>query len=135
MGTHNQSRIKNPGCRDESVEDYVRCNQKNGRVAKRLERLPTVPKTTVRDPPKTNGWTFAHCPPNSEWDRWKHWGYKGGEERNWLPYLKSRWLRTNVLSNRHSSTYGSYMGLTFTLTRRNRLRNEDIRLTLGIGRF
>ena len=27
---------------------------------------------------------------------------KGGEERNWPPTSQSRWLRTSVLSNRHS---------------------------------
>ena len=26
-----------------------------------------MPKTTVRDSPRTNGWTLAHCPPSSEW--------------------------------------------------------------------
>ena len=26
-----------------------------------------MPKTTVRGPPRTNGWTLAHCPPSSEW--------------------------------------------------------------------
>ena len=29
--------------------------------------LPTVAKTTVRDPPRANGRTLAHCPPSSEW--------------------------------------------------------------------
>ena len=40
---------------------------KVGRVAERLERLPTALKTTVRDPPRAIGWTLAHCPPSSEW--------------------------------------------------------------------
>ena len=31
------------------------------------------------------------------------------------PTSQNRWLRTSVLSNRHSPTHGSYMGLTFTL--------------------
>ena len=38
---------------------------------------------------------------------WQHWGDKGGEERNWPPYLTCRWLRISVLSNRHSPTYES----------------------------
>ena len=38
-----------------------------GRVAQRLERLPNVPKTTVWDPPRTNGWKLALCPPSSNW--------------------------------------------------------------------
>ena len=37
--------------------------------------------------------------------QWEHWGDKGGEERNWPPYLTCRWLRISVLSNRHSTTY------------------------------
>ena len=36
------------------------------RVAWQLEHLPTVPKTTVRDPPRVNGWTLSHCPSSSE---------------------------------------------------------------------
>ena len=36
-------------------------------IAWRLERLPTVPKITVRGSPRVNDWTFAHCPINSEW--------------------------------------------------------------------
>ena len=45
--------------------------------------------------------------------RWKHWGDKSGEERNWSQY---RWPgKIVVLSNRHfPPTYGSYMGLTHT---------------------
>ena len=39
--------------------------------------------------------------------QWEHWGDKGGEERNWPPYLTCRWLRISVLSNRHSPTYRS----------------------------
>ena len=38
---------------------------------------------------------------------WQHWGDKGGEERNWPPYLTCRWLKISVLSNRHSPTYES----------------------------
>ena len=46
---------------------------------------------------------------------WQHWGDKGGEERNWPPYLTCRWLRISYLANRHSPTYESY-GTAFTLT-------------------
>ena len=59
-----------------------------GRVAQRLERLPTVPETAVRDPPGTIGWKLAHCPPSSKWvPGGNTGGDKGGEERNWPPYL------------------------------------------------
>ena len=39
--------------------------------------------------------------------QWRHWGDKGGEDKNWLPFLKCQWLRIIVLSNRHSPTYES----------------------------
>ena len=44
---------------------------------------------------------------------WKHWGDKGGEGRNWPPYLTCRWLRICVLSNRHSPTYESIRDYLF----------------------
>ena len=44
-------------------------------------------------------------------------GDKGGEERNWPPYLKCRWLRISVLSNRHSPTYGSIRDCLYLLCR------------------
>ena len=48
---------------------------------------------------------------------WQHWGDKGGEERNWPPYLTCRWLRISVLSNRYSPTYESIRDyLYFTLS-------------------
>ena len=46
---------------------YMSYISHTGRVAQRLERLPTVPNTTVWDPPRTNGWKLAHCPPRSKW--------------------------------------------------------------------
>ena len=75
-----------------------------------------MPKTTVRDPPRTNGWTFAHCPSSSEWRPGGNTGeIKAARKETGHPTSKSRWLRTSVLFNKHSPTYGSYMGLTFTL--------------------
>ena len=51
-------------------------------------------------------WILAHCSPSSEWAPGGNTGGdKGGEERNWPPYLTCRWLRISVLSNRHSPTY------------------------------
>ena len=38
---------------------------------------------------------------------WQHWGNKGGEEKNWPPYLVCRLLRISFLSNRHSRKYES----------------------------
>jgi len=40
---------------------------------------------------------------------WQHWGDKGGEERNWPPYLVCQWLRISVLFHRHSPTYKSIL--------------------------
>ena len=89
----------------------------DGRVAWRLERLPTVPKTTVRDPPRAIGWTLAHCPPSSEWGPGGNTGeMKAARKGTGHPTSKSRLLSTSVLSNRHPPTYGSYIGLTFTFT-------------------
>ena len=86
------------------------------RVAWRLERLPTVPKTMVRDPPRANGWTLAHCPPSSEWGPGGNTGeIKAARTGTGHPTSKSRWPRASFLSNRHSPTYGSYMGLIFAL--------------------
>ena len=46
----------------------------NGRVAEWLERLPTVAKTKVRDPPRANGWIPAHCLLSSKWEPGGHTG-------------------------------------------------------------
>ena len=43
--------------------------------------------------------------------QWEHWGDKGGEERNWPPYLTCRWLSISVLSDRHSPYVRKYTGL------------------------
>ena len=75
-----------------------------------------MPKTTVRGPPRANGWTLAHCPPSSEWGPDGNTGeIKAARKGTGHSTSKSRWLRTSVLYYRHSPTYGSYMGLTFTL--------------------
>ena len=59
---------------------------------------------------------LAHCSPSSKWVPGGNTGEdKGGEERNWPPYLTCRWLRISVLSHRHSPTYESirdYLYLT-----------------------
>ena len=39
--------------------------------------------------------------------RWQHWEEKGGDERNWPPYLTCLRLRISVLFNKHSPTYES----------------------------
>ena len=46
--------------------------------------------------------------------QWNHWGDKGSKERNWPSYLTCRWLRTSVLSNRHSPTYKSIQDYLYT---------------------
>ena len=47
--------------------------------------------------------------------QWEHWGDKGGEERNWPPYLKCRWPGISVLSNRHFPNVRKYTGLPLPL--------------------
>ena len=47
--------------------------------------------------------------------QWEHWGDKGGDEGNWPPYLKCRWLSISVLSNRQSPTYKSIWEYLFLL--------------------
>ena len=54
--------------------------QNNGQVSQRLERLPTMPKITVRDPPITNHWKPAYCPLSSKW------GHNRGKELDTLPH-------------------------------------------------
>ena len=46
---------------------------------------------------------------------WRHWGDKGGEERNLPPYLTCRWLSISLLSNRHSPTYESILDYLYFL--------------------
>ena len=84
-----------------------------------------MPKTTVRDPPRTNGCKPAHCLPSSKW-------VPGGntEEiktaRKGTGHLNSQcwWPMTIVLSNTYSPKYGSYMGITLTLDWKNNLGND-----------
>ena len=63
----------------------------------------------LRFEPDSMPWMNAHSlftqQQKGTW--WEHWGDKGREERDWPPYLTSRWLRISVLSNRHSPTYES----------------------------
>ena len=89
----------------------------HGRVAQRLERLPTVAKTTVRDPSQANGWIPAHCPPSSKWvPSGNTEEIKAAMKVTGHPTSQSRWPRTSVLSNRHVPTYRSYTGHTFLST-------------------
>ena len=46
---------------------------------------------------------------------WEHWGDKGGEERNWPPYLECRWFRISVLSKRYFPYVQKYTGLPLSL--------------------
>ena len=86
-----------------------------------------MPKTTVRDPPRTDGSALAHCPSSSEWGPSGNTGeIKAARKGAGHPTSKSQWLRTSVLSNRHSPTYGSYMGLTFTFNCSYPNRNQTI---------
>ena len=83
----------------------------------RLDRLPTVPKTRVRDLPRTNGWKLPHCPPNSKWRPSGNTGeIKAARKGTGHPTSQSLWPRTSVLSDRQSPTYEPCMGLTFTFT-------------------
>ena len=85
-----------------------------GRVAERLEHLPNFPKTTVRDPPRTNGWKLSHCPSSSKWGPCGNTGeIKAARKGTGHSTSQCWWPRTSVLSNRHSPAYGSYMGHTF----------------------
>ena len=46
---------------------------------------------------------FAHCPPSSKWVPGGNTGKaKGGEERNWPPYLTISAAQDNFPSNGHS---------------------------------
>ena len=71
----------------------------------------------------TAGWTLAHCPPSSEWGPGRNTGeIKAARKGTGHPTSKRRWPRTSVLFNRHSPTYGSYMGLAFTFYADNTLK-------------
>ena len=74
-----------------------------------------MPKTTIRDLPRTNSWKLTHCPPRSRWGPGGNTGeINAARKGTGHPTSQCRWPRISVLSNRHSPTYGSYMGLTFT---------------------
>ena len=54
---------------------------------------------------------LAHCPPSSEWVPGGNTGEtKGGEERNWPPYLTMPAAQDKCPSHGHSSTYGIVHG-------------------------
>ena len=54
---------------------------------------------------------LAHCSPSSKWVPGGNTGeVKGGEERNWPPYLTMPAAQDKCLSNGHSPTYGIVHG-------------------------
>ena len=54
---------------------------------------------------------LAHCPPSSEWVPGGNTGEaKGGEERNWPPYLTMLAAQDKCPSHGHSPTYGIVHG-------------------------
>ena len=58
---------------------------------------------------------LAHCPPSSKWVPGNTREAKGGEERNWPPYLTMPAAQDKCPSNRAlPQRTESYMGLTFT---------------------
>ena len=55
---------------------------------------------------------LAHCSPSSKWIPGGNTGeVKGGEERNWPPYLTMPAAQDKYLSNGHSPTYGIVHGI------------------------
>ena len=69
-----------------------------------------MPKTTVRDPPRANVWTLAHCPPSSELKPGGNTGeIKATRKGTGHPTSQSRWPRTSVLSNRHFPNVWTYL--------------------------
>ena len=57
----------------------------------------------IRDPPRTNGWKLAHCPPSGKWGPDGNTGeIKAARIRTGHPTSQCQWPRTNVLCNRHS---------------------------------
>ena len=64
---------------------------------------------------------LAHCPPSSKWVPGGNTGeVKGGEERNWPPYLTMLAAQDKCASDRLSPTYeiihGTHLYLTFKAT-------------------
>ena len=75
-----------------------------------------MPKTTVRYPPRANGWALANCPPSSEWGPGGNTKeIKAARKGTGLPTSQSRWPRTSVFSSRHFPNvwivYGIYVYL------------------------
>ena len=58
-------------------------------------------------------------------------GDKGGEEKNWPPYLTCRWLRISVLCNRQSPTYESIRDYLYRYTKFGRVEEAVIRSFLS----
>ena len=75
------------------------------RVALRLERLLTVPKTMVRDPPGTIGWKLANCPPGSKWRPGENTGeIKAARKGTGHPTSQYRWPNVRIV-------YGTYLNI------------------------
>ena len=63
---------------------------------------------------------LAHCSPSSKWVPGGNTGeVKGGEERNWPPYLTMPAAQDKCLSNGHSPTYGIVHGTHLYLLMKN----------------
>ena len=61
--------------------------------------------------PRTIVEMLAHCPPSSKWVPGDNTGeVKGGEERNWPPYLTMPAAQDKCPSNGHSLMYGIVHG-------------------------
>ena len=83
-------------------------------VGEWLERLPTLPKTTLRDQPRTNSRTLTDCPSSSEWGPGRNTeDIQAVRKGTGHPTSESQWPRTSVLSNRHFPNirivYGTYI--------------------------
>ena len=87
------------------------CPLHRGQVAERLGHFATVPKTTVRDPPRAYGWTLAYCAPSSEWGPDGNIGRqrRRGKELATLLHKADGAGQVSSLTG-PSPTYGSYMG-------------------------
>ena len=76
---------------------YLPVLTKNGRVGYWLERLPTLPKIAVQDPPGTIGWKLALCPPSSKWGPGGNTGeIKAARKGTGHPTSQCRWPMTKV---------------------------------------
>ena len=78
--------------------------------------LPTVTKTHGSRL-RAKGGTLAHCTPSPATTNVDLvevlGGIKSAKKGTGNPTSQSRWPRTGVLSDRHTTTYGLYVGLTF----------------------